>query len=185
MRVVAMLASGAILWLLGCSSGAVSPVSSTTSLTSAEVSTGRLDAEQVASILRRMQRDQRVLAELARTRADDVAVRALGRQFALDNAEMEIPPPARAPHASPIEDELVERDVSTELRLAEYGGHTFDRAFLAEDRNLLERDLALLKGALASGSTDPALKAKIARLAALVADELHSLEEVTTLEIVR
>jgi hypothetical protein len=188
MRLSRALEAGAILALLGCSSGVVSPAWSSTTVTSTTVPAASLDDRKIASISRRIQADQRVLAALARGRGDDPAVRALGRRFVEDSSVASVPAPehaSRAQEVSAVEDELAERDVATALRIARYGGHSFDRVFLDADRALLETDLGLLRRALAPRAVDPRLKAGLARLETLMSAELEALENVATLEVAR
>jgi predicted outer membrane protein len=175
MRPLAAPAIVALLSLAGCSSSGAMHASALP-LSSATVATSNLDDDEIASIARRIRLDQRVLAELSRSRGDDPAVRALGRRFAEDSSVVAFDAPASTPHGdSAVEDELAQRDIATELRLARFGGRYFDRAFLDSDTMLLEADVELLNAVLAPRAKNAALRARLLDLASVLSDELKAL----------
>jgi predicted outer membrane protein len=175
-----LLDAAAVLALFGCSPSAAPPVS-TTMLTSAAVSASDLDDAQIASLARKMQAQQGVLAALADRQGDASSVRSLARGFVEETSVDLIPAPDAHPsHPSTLEDELAQRDVTTELRLANYGGRAFDEAFLHADTTILEENLELLERTLAPRAIDPALRAGLARLASLLSHELDAVRAVSS-----
>jgi hypothetical protein len=176
MSAITLLDAVLVLALLGCAPSAASLPWSSTTLTSAAVSTTDLDDAQIASIASEMVASQRVLAALARSQADSPAVRALGHRFVEDTSTPLVSGPAsRAAPASALEDELVRRDVATELRLARFGGSSFDEAFVAADTAVIEGNVLLLERTLLPRASAPALKARLVRVASMLARQLAAL----------
>jgi hypothetical protein len=176
MHAFALLEVAAVLALAGCSASVVPISTSTTTLTSATVSRGRLDDDQIASIARKIQAGHGVLAELALSQGGDLSVRQLGRRLGRDNSATVLPPPTSAPHPSVLEDELTQRDVTTELRLTRFAGHSFDRAFVETDLGMLADDIELVEHVLLPAATSPALQDGLHRLAALLSEERDALQ---------
>jgi hypothetical protein len=183
MGIIASLEVAAATMLLGCSYEASSaPVGSTT-LTSSTLSTSELGDDQIASIARRIQANQRALAQLAENRGGAYAVRSLGQRFSDENAQAEVPPPVSTPRSSAVQRELTERDVRTELRLARYGGLSFDRVFLDADSSVLQGDIDVLSRVLIPDATDPALKLRLTGLVRLLSDELYAVRAIIGPEV--
>jgi Domain of unknown function (DUF4142) len=181
-----LLNAAAVLALLGCAPSASAPWSSST-VTAATVTTSDLDDAQIAAAARKVQADQGVLAGLAARQGDGFVVRSLGRRFEDETSADLISTPGSAAgstssraRASVLEDELAQRDVATEMRLARYGGRSFDDAFLDAQAAILEADVELLERTLVPRATDPTLKAQLAGLASLLSRQLDAVRRASS-----
>jgi predicted outer membrane protein len=177
-----LLEAVAVLALFSCTTSATSSPVSSAALTSATVATSDLDDAQIASLARKMQADLGVLAALADRQGDALAVRSLARGFVEETSGDSLisAPTAHPRHPSALEDELAKRDVAIELRLADYGGRSFDEAFLRAEATILQENLELLERTLVPGASDPALQAGLVRLASLLSHQLDAVRAVSS-----